>query len=88
MIFNATLIFHYILYVRKHDIAIVKATVAAAVFNILLNFILIPQFSILGAAIASALSFFLLLLGKMYYSREFPEARRIIFLKFRKRKSN
>ncbi len=85
MIFNATLVFHYILYVRKRDIAIVKATVAAAVFNILLNFILIPYFSIMGAAIASALSFLVLLAGKMYYSREFPEARKIIFLKFRKR---
>lgn len=86
MIFNGSLIFHYILYVRKNDFAIVKATIAVAVINILLNFILIPQYSILGAAIASATSFLILMIAKMYYSRHFPEARRIIFLKFRKRK--
>lgn len=87
MIFNASLIFHYILYVRKNDISIVKATIAAAVLNILLNFILIPEYSILGAALASTLSFVSLMLAKMYYSRHYPEARRIIFMKFRKKKT-
>ncbi|MFN3940265.1 MAG: polysaccharide biosynthesis C-terminal domain-containing protein, partial [Chitinophagales bacterium] len=86
MIFNGSLIFHYILYVRKSDVSIVKATIAAAVLNILLNFILIPEYSILGAAMASLFSFTALMFAKMYYSRHYPEARRIIFLQFKRRK--
>ena len=51
MVFNFTLIFHYILYVRKRDRSIVWATIIAAVVNMALNFLLIPPYGIMGAAL-------------------------------------
>lgn len=86
---NFSLVFHYILYVRKNDFPIIKATLIAAVMNILLNFILIPPMGIMGAALATLASFVVILLMKMYYSRNLPEARQIIYLRFlrKKRKS-
>jgi O-antigen/teichoic acid export membrane protein len=82
MVLNISLIFHYILYVRKNDFPIIKATVIACVINILLNFILIPPMGIMGAALATLISFFIILIMKMYYSRNLPEAKQIIYLRF------
>ncbi len=89
MVLNFSLIFHYILYVRKNDFPIIKATIIASVINILLNFILIPTMSIMGAAIATLTSFLIVMLMKMYYSRNLPEAKQIIYLRFlRQRRAN
>jgi len=82
MIFNISLIFHYILYVRKNDFAIVKATLVAAFTNILLNFALIPDWGINGAALSTLLSFVMLVLMKAYYSRNLFEGKKIIALRF------
>jgi O-antigen/teichoic acid export membrane protein len=82
MLFNISLIFHYILYVRKNDFAVVKATVAAAFTNILLNFIFIPPLGINGAAFATFLSFLLLVIMKAYYARKQPETKQVMFLQF------
>ena len=82
MIFNFSLIFHYVLYVRKRDESIVYATVFAAACNMLLNFLLIPTFDILGAAISTAISMSILLLLKIYLSKDTPETKQIILLKF------
>ncbi|MFN0276098.1 MAG: polysaccharide biosynthesis C-terminal domain-containing protein [Chitinophagales bacterium] len=71
MLFNFSLIFHYVLYIRKKDFSVVKATVAAAFTNILLNFIFIPPLGINGAAFATFLSFFMLLIMKIYYARHY-----------------
>jgi len=86
MVLNISLIFHYILYVRKNDFPIIKATIYASVINILLNFILIPPLSIMGAAIATLVSFMIILVMKVYYTRHLPEARQIIYLRFLRRK--
>lgn len=82
---NFSLIFHYILYVRKNDFPIIKATLFAALINILLNFILIPNLGVMGAALSTLISFVILLLMKMYYSRQLPEAQQIIYLRFLRR---
>ena len=82
MVLNFSLIFHYILYVRKNDFPIIKATIIACVINILLNFILIPTMSIMGAALATLTSFLIVMLMKMYYTRNLPEAKQIIYLRF------
>ncbi len=82
VIFNVSLIFHYILYVRRNDTAIVKAAVFAAFVNIMFNFLLIPQYSTAGAALATFISFVTLTGAKAYYSRKFPEAKQIIYFKF------
>ena len=82
MVLNFSLIFHYILYVRKNDFPIIKATIIACVINILLNFILIPSMSIMGAALATLTSFLIVMLMKMYYTRNLPEAKQIIYLRF------
>ncbi len=86
MVLNLSLVFHYILYVRKNDFPIIKATVFAALINILLNFILIPPMGVMGAALATLCSFIIILLMKMYYSRHLPEARQIIYLRFLRKK--
>ncbi len=83
---NFSLVFHYILYVRKNDFPIIKATVLAAIINILLNFILIPPMGVMGAALATLASFIIILLMKMYYSRNLPEAQQIIYLRFLRKK--
>lgn len=88
MVLNFSLIFHYILYVRKNDFPIIKATIIACVINILLNFILIPSMSIMGAALATLISFLIVMVMKMYYTRNLPEAKQIIYLRFlRQRRS-
>lgn len=46
-------------------------TIGAAVLNIILNFLLIPQFKMMGAAIATAISFFALYLVTYYLSNRF-----------------
>lgn len=86
MVLNFSLVFHYILYVRKNDFPIIKATVFAALINILLNFILIPPMGVMGAALATLASFVIILLMKMYYSRNLPEAKQIIYLRFLRKK--
>ena len=86
MVLNFSLIFHYILYVRKNDFPIIKATIIACVINILLNFILIPSMSIMGAALATLTSFLIVMLMKMYYTRNLPEAKQIIYLRFLRQK--
>lgn len=86
MVFNLTLIFHYILYVRKNDFSVVKATIAAAFTNILLNFALIPPWGINGAALATLLSFIMLGITKAWYSRNLPEGKYIIYLRFLKKR--
>lgn len=86
IVYNFSLIFHYILYVRKHDASIIKSTIAASVINILLNFILIPPFNIIGAAISTLLSYGIILVMKAYYSRNVPEGMQIIFFRFLKRR--
>jgi O-antigen/teichoic acid export membrane protein len=84
MVLNLSLIFHYILYVRKNDLSIIKATIFAALVNIALNFILIPSMGISGAALATLLSFIIILGMKIYYSRGLPEAKQIIYFRFMK----
>ncbi len=82
MVFNFTLIFHYILYVRKRDRSIVWATIIAAVVNMALNFLLIPPYGIMGAALSTLASMMLILVFKIILSRDVPETRQIIYLKF------
>lgn len=85
--YNFSLIFHYILYVRKNDTSIVKSTIFTAVINILLNFILIPSYGMEGAALATLISFIILILAKAYYTRMLPEGKQIIYLRFLYKKS-
>lgn len=67
LLFCFSFIYHYALYTYKKDISILKATILSFVFNILLSFILIPIFGILGAAIAQLFSFCILLIAKLFF---------------------
>lgn len=64
LIFCFSFISHYALYTYKKDIDILKATVLSFIFNILLSFILIPTFGILGAALSQLSAFLILLIAK------------------------
>jgi O-antigen/teichoic acid export membrane protein len=86
MLFNFSLIFHYVLYVRKRDKSIVWATIIAAILNLVLNFLLVPPYGIMGSAIATLASMFTIAFLKVALSRDVPETRQIILLKFLRKK--
>ena len=55
----------------KNSRAYAVSTIGAAGVNILLDFLLIPKYQEVGAAIATAVSFFVLFLSRRLYSRKF-----------------
>ncbi len=84
-ILNFSLIFHYALYVRKHDRPLITSSLIAALINTGLNFLLIPAGGITGAALATGISLLIMLLLKFRASRRFPEIE-TIFGKMQKSK--
>jgi len=58
---NISFLYHYIIYAHKQDKSILIATFSGAVLNVLLNLILIPMLGISGAAIATFVSFVVIL---------------------------
>lgn len=67
VIFNISLLYHFLLYAYKKDTAILKPTLYASITNIVLNIILIPKFGILAAAISTLFSFLLIFILKRRY---------------------
>jgi O-antigen/teichoic acid export membrane protein len=67
ILLNISLIPHYILYIWKKDVLLMKITLAGIVFNILLNIILIKFFDITGAAFSMLFSFILIFILKWYF---------------------
>lgn len=61
---NLSLLPHYNLYIDKKDNYLRNISILAAIINIVLNFILIRPFGMLGASISTLLSFILLFLFK------------------------
>jgi len=76
VILNLSLIPHYILYATRADFPLLYATLSGAILNIILNSILIPLYGIMGAAIATSLSFAFMAILKIVYSFKYN----IIFL--------
>ncbi len=64
MALNWSFLYHFVIYAHKKDWQIFKATAWAAVVNILLNVILIPDWGIAGAAMATLMSFSVLVVLK------------------------
>ena len=73
-----SLIFHYILYVRKRDRSIVWATIIAAVVNHGIEFSAHTALWDHGAALSTLASMMLILVFKIILSRDVPETRQII----------
>jgi O-antigen/teichoic acid export membrane protein len=73
VILNISYLPHYILYVQDADKAIMGCTLSGAVINIAGNFILIPHFGMMGAAISILLSY-LVILGLKYFYVQFKKA--------------
>ncbi|WP_422082727.1 polysaccharide biosynthesis C-terminal domain-containing protein [Ulvibacterium sp.] len=63
-------IFHYDLYVKKMDAIILKVALAGMVTNVVLNLVLIPIYGIIGAAMATLMSFFVIFSMKFYFSKK------------------
>lgn len=76
-ILNISMIYHYMLYIRRNDKRIVLATTGAALLNIVLNFLLIPALGMLGAALATLLSLCCMLIAKKFYCTTFEETIRL-----------
>lgn len=64
ILFNASLIYHYLLYAYKRDKDILMPAVYASGTNILLNVIFIPIFGLIAAALSTLVSFGLILILK------------------------
>ena len=62
-------IYHYDLYVKKKDGIILKTAFIGMIINVSLNIVLIPRWSVFGAAIATLFSFFTIFILKIYYSK-------------------
>ncbi|PIB28699.1 hypothetical protein BFP77_08670 [Maribacter sp. 4U21] len=61
-------IFHYDLYVKKRDKIILRVAFTGMFTNVFLNVLLIPVYDILGASLATMISFVLIFVLKFYYS--------------------
>ena len=63
--FNISLIPHVVLYALHKDREIITPVVFACLINVVLNFILLPIFGMVGAAIATFVSFLLIMVLKL-----------------------
>ena len=70
-IFNISLIYHFKLYVGKKDRVIMTSTLVAVLFNISLNFILIPLYGLIGGAVATLISIFVMMSFKLFYAKKY-----------------
>lgn len=70
VLFNISMIYHYHLYVRHQDKSIIISMVLAAIANVVLNLILIPIYGIYGAAIATFISFVMILTLKFIFAKK------------------
>lgn len=71
---NYVLIYYYDLYSQKKDKRILTSTIIGAILNIVLNIILIPQYGIIGAAIATLLSIISILITQYIFTKELKYA--------------
>ena len=62
---------HYGLYSFHRDKSLLKASIIGAVVNVLFNFVLVPNYGVLGAAIAQAISMFSLFITKEIFFKKF-----------------
>lgn len=70
VIFNFSLVFHYVLFSAKKDLVIRNSTLIGAIMNVILNFFLIKVGGILGAAIATLTSYGFILIIKLIESKK------------------
>ena len=69
-IFNISLIYHFKLYVAKKDRVIMTSTLFAVIFNISLNYILIPFYGLIGGALATLISILIMMSFKLFYAKK------------------
>lgn len=67
VLLNISFIPHYILYTRKMDNEIMICTVFSALANLASNLVLTERFGLLGSAISTLFSYFLLTMSKYYF---------------------
>ena len=73
VILNVSYLPHYILYVQDADKVIMGCTLSGAIVNIAGNFLLIPHFGMIGAAVSILVSY-LVILSLKYYCVQFEKA--------------
>jgi len=61
--------YHYDLYIKKKDTLLLKISLLSMSLNIVLNLYLIPNNGLFGASLATMISFFVLFLLKLIYSK-------------------
>ena len=71
ILYNLSLIPHYLLYIKKKDYQIMITTLAGLVVSLILNYLLVLWFAITGAALTMLISFFVILTLKwIIYKRD------------------
>ena len=63
---NISFVPHYDLYARSIDRDLMWSTILAAALNVVLNFLWIPKFGIIGAAWATTVAYIMLLITKSW----------------------
>jgi O-antigen/teichoic acid export membrane protein len=64
---------HYRLYAYRQDRSLLQAAIVGATINIFANWVLVPNFGLMGAAFSQVLSMFFLLLIKVLLSRKYQK---------------
>ena len=70
-IFNLSLIPHYSMYVKNKDLHLMVITISAAIINISLNYLLIPQLGLMGAGVSLFISYSIILFLKFIFNNNF-----------------
>jgi O-antigen/teichoic acid export membrane protein len=69
LLFTVQSVVQTILYAKHKDKELLYSAIAGATFNIVLNLILLPHVGIMGAALATLISMFVMLVVRLYYLR-------------------
>jgi len=70
LIQNISLIYYYTLYKRKKEKIILISTIVAAIINVICNFIFIPHFGLIGAALSTIIAIFTMSVFQYFFIRK------------------
>ena len=63
-------LYNLMIYQKKKSLWIMYVSILGAIASIAFNFLLVPKYSMTGAALASVITAFLMLLAKHYYAKK------------------
>ena len=70
LIFQGGGLLNFMIYQKKKTVQVMYHVVSSAIINIFLNFLLVPKYGAYGAAIATILSFMVLVIANYWYAKK------------------